>query len=140
MMGKKRIKPKKKKAEIGGHDVTKNVEKEGGTDGEYPVFSFKHCDDNRYCLWELDENELKQLMRFFKKMESMRWVDVKRHRGFRWETYEQSDVPGLPKNLPPDAKIIHLKVTKPFVIFGYRIGGVFHIVWFDPDHNVHDMS
>ncbi|SFI89652.1 MAG6450 family protein [Thermoflavimicrobium dichotomicum] len=138
-MGKRIKLGKKKKDKIRGH-VINIPEVKGGTDGEYPVFSFTSCDENRHCLWDLEHKELKELMSFFKKMGSMSWIDVKQYRSFRWETYDQSEIKNLPKDIPPDAKIIHLKPSPKFVIFGYRIGQVFYIVWFDRNHKVHNMS
>jgi len=138
MMAKPRIKlGKGKGVKIGDHDITKATEKKGGTDGEYPVFSFKYCDENRHTFWEIkDEQQRKELIRFFKKMESMSWVDVKRHNSFRWETFSPSDFKNLPSDIPPDANIIHLKASPRFVIWGFRYQHIFHIIWFDKDHKV----
>lgn len=140
----KRIKSgKKQKNKIGGKtlkDKALEVE-EGGTDHLPPYFSFKHACSNHFQLSDWQSGEIAELMETFRRMEQLNWHEIHKHRGLN---YKQVDPRTFSKDLPefisPDLSIYEVKVTKRARLFGYRLKNIFHIIWFDRNHEVYSMS
>ncbi|OPY59352.1 MAG: hypothetical protein A4E56_03239 [Pelotomaculum sp. PtaU1.Bin065] len=104
-------------------------------DGEYPVFSFKFCSDNHCLLSEWDGEEIAELIRTFKKMESLTWTGVFKHGGLRYKYIDNYSKP-LPLMVSKDETIGEIRVSKQSRIFGFRNRNVFHIIWFDNKHEI----
>lgn len=136
----KRMKPKRKK-QIGGKNVLIPQPEPGSTDGDSPVFSFKDCDERRFCLEDLEKRELRALMKFFKKIEGLTWGEIPRVKGLRYEIRPANKLKyDLPSHLSEDLTLIHLAIDGQARIWGHRQGRVFYIIWFDKDHKVDNMS
>lgn len=144
-MGKnKKIKANNRvKAELRGKDISKALElyEDSWDRDDYPVFSFRHADNNRYLLSEWQEDELKSLIETFKKMESLKWSEINKHKGLNCKPVDPDVLPAeLPEMVSPDVTILQIRVSKKARIFGYRIKNVFHLIWFDRNHDVFSMS
>ncbi|MBA4549241.1 hypothetical protein H1R82_10585 [Thermoactinomyces intermedius] len=141
-MGKKKIKPKRRK-KIAGKSVLIPQPEQGSTDGDSPVFSFKYCDNNKFVLWDLSKPELMRLMDFFKQAERLTWGEIikQRKRGLRYDSRSTNEIKyKLPDDLSEDLTLIHLAMSGRGRVWGFRDGRIFHVIWFDKDHKVDKMS
>lgn len=111
------------------------LSKRGSTDNEKLVFSFKYVDPNKWLLSDWQGKELIELIECFKKMENMTWKEIKDHKGLKY-----SAIHNPPKinhfEISEDITICEVRVCQVKRIHGFRLGKVFHVVWFDKDHSV----
>lgn len=97
-----------------------------------PVFSFAHVDDNKWTIAEWKKNELKDLIKCFKKLEQCTWHQILRHNGFKYTALNIK----TPQHVSPDRVIHEIRVDKVKRIHGFVDKNVFNIIWFDRDHSV----
>ncbi len=102
-------------------------------DEESCNLKFSKCDENKYQLWNLDKEHLKSFVSFAKKIESMKWCEIKKSKGFHYE--DINSLP-LPKYISEDITMKSIRVTQEFRIYGYRMNADFYIIWFDPSHKL----
>lgn len=94
----------------------------------------KHC---LLCDWT--KKEIKLLIDCFKKIESMRWIDIRKDQGYKYETIKNISIP-RPLSLPPDATLKSLRVNDKHRLYGYKAQDTFNIIWFDRNHIVCPMG
>ena len=100
-----------------------------------PYISFSYVDNTRWQLSKWKGNELTDLIKCFKKMESMSWSQIKVHSGLRYKSL--TDPPNINNdNISEDVTICEMRVCDVKRIHGFRDKNVFCIVWFDRDHSV----
>lgn len=102
---------------------------------DYPVFSFIHVSEQHCLLSEWQGEELLQLIRALKTMEQLRWTNVGSHGGLRFKPIDNYAKP-LPFNVSPEVTVCEFRVCEVKRVFGYRVGNVFRILWFDREHEV----
>ncbi|WYP28464.1 hypothetical protein NSQ54_10310 [Alkalihalobacillus sp. FSL W8-0930] len=107
-----------------------------------PHFSFKHACNHHFQLSDWQSIELAELIECFRKLESQSWTNIMKQskRGLGYckvdpKTFSKS----LPEYISPEHTIIELRVNKKARLFGYRWENVFHIIWFDRNHDVYPM-
>jgi len=105
------------------------------TDNLTPLFSFKHVSDNHCLLCEWGNPELSELIGTLKTMESLTWSQVRQHKGLNLTGVDHPAYPP-PPSVPGDASITEVRVDEKRRLFGYRGGRVFHLIWFDRNHQV----
>lgn len=108
---------------------------EGSTDSMSPVFSFNHTCKNRCQLEDCTKEELKSLIGTLRKMGDLAWSQVLVDRGLNFKS-AAGMVLRLPQQVPPDAAVTSLRVSDCFRLFGHRVGHVYHVIWFDRNHDV----
>lgn len=112
---------------------------------EHPSWSFSSCDSN---LWSLTSAESKNLfwVEIFprlKSWETQTWNDIflsAKKQNHSIETASLNLVARkrlIDLHLEPES-ILSLRLTATHRIYGYNIGGVFHILWFDTKHEDND--
>jgi|HigsolmetaAR203D_1030402.scaffolds.fasta_scaffold26797_2 hypothetical protein len=127
---------------IGGKRISREAfeaEAEGSTDHLPPVFSFAFACPNHFQLSEWQREELKHLVDTLRRYSRMKWEEIRKVKGFRSVDPNTFSVP-LPDDISPDIVILEFRVSKRARIFGYRSKQVFHIIWFDRNHEVYPMS
>ncbi|MCR5146158.1 MAG: hypothetical protein K6B70_02245 [Clostridia bacterium] len=104
--------------------------KKQNTEDEKCVLLFSQC-DNKYPLWKLNANELKEFISFAKRIESLTWREIKTLDGLNYES-----LPNLekPQNLDKDITLYSMRISKKFRLIGHRRDRFFYIVWFDRNH------
>lgn len=100
------------------------------TDDKACLLKFSMCDD-KYPMYNLNSDEIKEFIKFAKKVENMEWKDIKRDKGLRYEVLENFD---KPNNISKDVVIRSMRLSKKSRIIGYRESEFFYIVWFDNKH------
>lgn len=98
-----------------------------------PVFRFGSSDDNKWLLHDWQKNELKALLKCFKKMEKLTWCSIRRDTGLRMTKLKNVDPP---LHVSPEVDLYEIRVTQEQRIHGYLIENIFYLVWFDRDHSV----
>jgi hypothetical protein len=141
----KKIKiPNDKKHSIRGKtiaDCAFIAEYEQNTDNTAPTFSFKSCDENQFTLSKWQPKEIEQLISTLKRLEHCTWQQIKNNKGFGYKKVDPDTLNyALPEYISPDETIIELRVSKRARLFGYRSRNIYHIIWFDRNHDVYDMS
>lgn len=128
----KKIQHKKGKINTSATEI-----KSVNTGNEYPVFSFRHVCDNHCFLSEWQKDELLELLETFKKMESLTWNELvtNRHGGLDYRKETGLSKP-LPAKVSPDVDVCRVKVCEVKRLWGYRVGNVFRVLWFDREHEI----
>jgi len=142
-MSKKQFKKKSKdeKRTLHGKKISPDAFKvvdSGSTDNQNPVFSFQFTCANHFQLSDWQHDELKGLISKLRELSGKRWVEIKSLKGFKPvdpATFSKQ----LPQNVPQDATIFECRTSGKARLFGYRINNIFHIVWFDRNHQVYPM-
>ena len=99
-------------------------------DDKTGILKFSQCDE-KYPLYDLQKEELKEFIFFAKKFESLPWRSIKTYKGFKFENIPEISAPS---NIEKDITLSSLRVSEKFRIIGYRQGDYFYIVWFDRNH------
>lgn len=136
----------KQKNRIGGHNIKDKaveVEDEGSTNHLKPHFSFKSVCNNHFLLSDWTSRELSDLIQTFKTLESMSWGDIMnqgKKGGLGCCVVNSAHFSKrLPETISPEVSIIEFRVNKKARLFGYRWRNVYHIIWFDRNHDVYPM-
>lgn len=105
--------------------------KRNSDEDETCILKFSSCDDNKYQMYNLNIRELKEFIKFAKKVENMQWKDIRRDRGLNYESLK-----GLknPLYLSEDVVLHSMRLSKKFRIIGYKDKNMFYIIWFDNNH------
>ena len=99
-------------------------------DDKTGVLKFSQCDE-KYPLYNLQKEELKEFISFAKKFESLPWRSIKTYKGFKFENIPEISAPS---NIEKDITLSSLRASEKFRIIGYRQEDYFFIVWFDRNH------
>lgn len=94
---------------------------------------FSRCDDNKYQLWTLNKEQLKRFVSFAKKIENMKWIEIKQAKSYHYENINNLVKPDF---ISKDIILKSIRVDGKFRIYGYRIDSDFYIIWFDPNHEL----
>lgn len=94
------------------------------------VLKFSMC-DSKHTLYELNQKELKEFIKFAKKVETTKWKDIKNDKGLKYEKLSNINTPS---NISNDVVIRSMRLSNKFRIIGYRDKEYFYIVWFDNNH------
>ena len=94
------------------------------------VLKFSKCDD-KHPLWNLNKRELKDFIKFCKKVENMPWKDIRSDTGLNYESLKGIN---KPLYLSEDITLHSMRLSQKSRIVGYREHEFFYIVWFDYNH------
>lgn len=143
-MGKSKIKKPKGGSSLGRipESALNHPTGSENADEQHPSFRFEHTDQNRWCLSEWNSSEIDDLIRALKKIERYTWAQIKSQGskqrggsvgcGYKLITNH----PKLPESISDDVKLSEMRVDERKRIFGFRVGSIYYIVWFDRDHSV----
>lgn len=92
---------------------------------------FSSCDDNKYPLWRLKQEQLKMFISYAKKVEKLQWQEIYHYKGLNFEKIDNVNIPDY---LDSSISIYSMRVDKKFRILGYRNDSDFYIVRFDNNH------
>lgn len=108
-------------------DYTLNT---SNADDKFCILKFSQCDD-KHPLWDLNSQELRLFVYFAKKVEMLKWRDIKTYPGLKFE-----NLPNIskPDNIDKDITLNSMRVNQKFRIIGYRQEEFFYVVWFDKNH------
>ena len=137
---KKRIPIEKKKKGNRLPQEVAEVQETGSTDHLNPVFSFDSTCKNHFQLNELTKGELDQLIDSLRIMSSLSWAEVKKYKGLRFKGPLEHYNATLPEWLDRDVDVFEFAFSKRGRVFGYKSGRIFHIIWFDRNHDLYPMS
>lgn len=104
--------------------------KKEGSDDLGCILQFSKC-DSKNPLWELNKKELKAFIKFAKKVELMKWKDIKQDPGVRFEVLKNYKISA---DVPNDALITSMRLSNKSRIVGYKEQQFYYIVWFLNDH------
>ncbi len=99
-------------------------------DDKYCLLKFSQCDD-KYPMYKLNKEHLKEFIRYAKKVENMTWKEIKTHVGLNYETLSGI---GKPDNVPKDVTLTSMRMSQKSRIIGYKQENFYYIVWFDINH------
>lgn len=111
-------------------------------DEQHPSFRFEYTDENRWLLSDWQSSEIDDLIHGLKKIERYTWAQIKSQGskqrggsvgcGYKLITNH----PKLPESISEDVKLSEMRVDERKRIFGFRVGSIYYIVWFDRNHSV----
>lgn len=102
-------------------------------DDKVCILRFAYC-HSKYPLEKLSSKDLKAFINFCKKIEVMKWKEIKIDEGLNYETPKYFNV-NMPDFFPKDATAVSLRATQKFRIIGWREVEYLNIMWFDKNHN-----
>jgi len=106
-----------------------------------PLFSFKNMCRRNFLLSEWNSREIERLMDTFQMMEGMEWCQIRTHSGLRMRKVRRETLSrAIPDSIQEDVALYELRVTEKARVFGFIMNNVFHLVWFDRNHEVCSMS
>ena len=79
-------------------------------------------------FFNLDADELKQVVAALRRLRELDWNSLYRHTGFRWEAIEHVRGPG-------GAKVYSLRLSQRIRAVGFRDGDFLRLVSLHPDHD-----
>jgi hypothetical protein len=99
-----------------------------------------------FCLSHCERDEVRIFMDCLRMLSQMTWVQVWAQGGkpgnkvgLAHTFYDDSSLNvGRPANVSPELKIVGLRASGKYRIFGVTIEQVFHVIWFDRNHDVVD--
>jgi len=92
----------------------------------------------RYCLSLCDRNEVAAALDCLRKMCSLSWPQIGVHSGLRLKKADENELPmQRPSFLDEGLTISYVRASDRFRIFGFRVGEVFHVLWFDSEHTIY---
>lgn len=108
---------------------------------EYPAWHFAFCDKDMWPFAEENAGELfwKEILPFLQNLEKRQWRDILVNSKKQNHSINASELSTKAQKrlteLPIEAEsIISLRLTGTHRIYGYIIGRVFNIIWFDKNH------
>lgn len=119
-----------KKLKINAPDNPEFQLTNGSSDSKKCILKFSMC-HGKYPLWNLQKEDLKEFIKFAKKVENMEWKDIKKDRGLRYEVLDDFERPDTISN---DVTIRSMRLSIKSRVIGYKQDEFFYIVWFDNTH------
>lgn len=95
------------------------------------ILKFIMCDDNKYQIYNLNQRELKEFLKFAKKVEQLEWKDIRKDVGLKYKSLNNLCPPSY---ISKDITLHSMRASQKFRIIGYKEKEFFYIVWFDKDH------
>lgn len=115
---------------------------------ERPLFSFWLADkDGDWSLQNLNEREALNLIKFLTSMSELTWTEVRNLQAGGDPLYHSQPVeslcPSAQKRIRHlkldelDDKLFRFRLDSTSRLWGYELDGIFHVVWWDPEHTVY---
>jgi hypothetical protein len=106
--------------------------------------SFRYYEPGeRYCLSGCERDEVRAFMDSLRVLTTMTWVQVRSQggkpgnkTGLAYTTYEDHLVRAERPNISPELRIAGIRAGGKMRIYGVAIENVFHILWFDRNHEI----
>ena len=116
-------------------------------DFQSPIrLSFRHVTAGRnYCLSLCTQGEVRDAVDCLRMLTTMPWIEVlksggkgKNKAGLGYTPYPDSCLRKVtrPKGLSDEVKIAGVRMQQKGRIFGYYMKHVFHLLWFDRNHDI----
>lgn len=106
------------------------LQKNESTNTKQCRLRFSMC-DSKHPMWDLDSEEIKEFIKFAKKVEQLEWKDIRKDKGLRYETLNNYKGP---ESISKDVSICSMRLSRKSRIIGYRQEEYFYIIWFDNNH------
>jgi hypothetical protein len=120
------------------------------TQGEKPLFCFAHADVNANPLWAFkpDGEHASELFVFLCEMAKLTWREIEAMRAKGHKRHHDQDVESICVEAKQDFKRVRLgeifgadifrfRVDGEKRLWGFRKGATFHVIWWDPGHQVY---
>lgn len=108
--------------------------------------SFEYCDPGgSYCLSQCADDDVRHAVDCFRRLTSLTWVQVygtatkdkSSKTGLHWHPYDDDSLRvKRPSQMSQDHRIHGIRAGGKYRIFGFRFGSYFHVLWFDPEHEI----
>ncbi len=112
---------------------------------EHPAWSFSSCDSE---MWGFNEDNLKdvfwsEVFPFLKNLESQTWNDIliaakKQNHSINVSTLNLKAQKRLEERFIEQDSLISLRLSGSQRLYGYIVGRVFNVLWYDSDHGDND--
>ena len=110
---------------------SENYKLKTSSDDDLCVLKFSKCDD-KFPLWDLNKNELKEFINYAKLVEKLPWKQIRSYKGLKYEMLKNYK---KPSSISKDITIHSMRASKTFRIIGFKENNYFYIIWFDKNHN-----
>jgi hypothetical protein len=99
--------------------------------------------DSNYCITACSHDDKAAFVDKIRRMSRMTWnelIQAPRH-GMGLETISRDSIKRpIPTHVTEDVTLIAFRFSGKKPMVGYRVDGMFHILWFDPDFSLYDHS
>lgn len=86
------------------------------------ILKFSMCDERKYTIEKLSSKNLKEFLKFAKKVEKLAWKDIRRDTGLNYEPLKNIELPG---HISKDVTLHSMRLSQKFRIIGYKENEVF---------------
>lgn len=97
------------------------------------LISFEYCDDRKHCLCELNKNELKEITKTFKILNTNSWLEARQHTGLQIKALKDINPPSY---ISEDVKLNEIRFNQKGRLHGFHMDGIYYVIWFDKNHEV----
>lgn len=99
--------------------------------------SFRYAEPGgKQCLSQCGSDHTKDVIDTLRILCSLTWTQVHGHKGLGWcEIPDHSISFTRPQEIDQQIKIAEIRCSQKGRIWGFNQRTVFHILWFDPDHD-----
>lgn len=108
---------------------------------DYPSWNFKMCDDEKWAFTEKTAHKAfwTEILPYLQSVETRKWGDIlinskKQNHSEPIKTLNAVAQKRLAERNIEAEILISLRITGKHRLYGYIIGSVFNILWYDTDH------
>ncbi|MEB3206442.1 MAG: hypothetical protein VKK59_03725 [Vampirovibrionales bacterium] len=108
---------------------------------DYPVFCFKHLDQDEYGIKKCDKNELALIIKCLERLSKLTWVEIQLAgvKGMGSEVIPKDQLgKQLPRHFTGDVTTIRIRFGNKKAMIGVRDGALFHVLFLDPKFTLYD--
>lgn len=137
----------------GSRRAAKTSPPSSSTGGENPYFCFRYADRNSKNEWAFNPvpEDAQEIMEFVCEMAQLSWREIeamqtgtrerhKKHHSYsitKIDSKAQADLRKRKLDEIFDDEIFRFRLSGEKRLYGFRKGRVFHVVWWDQDHQVY---
>ena len=103
-------------------------------DNKKCILKFSLCDDNKFKMDNMNSRNIKEFIKFAKKVENMTWKDIRNDQGLKYEAIKQLKPPIY---ISSDITLHSMRMGQKSRVIGFKENEFFYIVWFDPNHQAY---
>lgn len=139
---------------VPGQPRTPKAERPPDPHGETPLFCFRYTDraSTNPWKWAVADKDASQLLDFLREMAQLTWRQIdaqttgpghkrrQKHHGQGTETFEsdqRADIKRMKLGEIFGDEMFRFRLSGKRRLWGFRVGRVFHAVWWDPEHQVY---
>jgi len=105
-----------------------------GGQSAFPSFRFSKQSKSLKDVNSLDKNQLRDFLGSLSSMEKVDWRMIGTVKGLHYRSVKDGLCHPKPQEIPEDCNVSKFSFCREGRVYGYRVKGIFYIVWVDLEH------